>query len=81
MFLAKQGRAPYPAGAEGNHMIADIQQIEIAGEFWVGVVLDGHQMERHGPFSTVDAAEDLAGRLAAACRVPNAEVHTANHNG
>ena len=50
MFLAKQGRAPYPAGAEGNHMIADIQPIEIAGEHWVRVIVDDHELAPRGPY-------------------------------
>ena len=41
------------------------------------------RLRRHGPFSTLDAAEDMAARLAAICRVLHAQVHmqAAAHTG
>ena len=75
MFLAKQGRSPYPAGAEGNHMIADIQPIEIAGEHWVRVIMDDHELAPRGPYPDADTAGAVAARFAAVCRAMHTEVH------
>ena len=42
--------------------------VEIDGQHWVSVNMDGHEMERRGPFPDADAAEAMAARLGAICR-------------
>jgi hypothetical protein len=49
-------------------MPTSIQLIEIDGQHWVSVSLDGLALERRGPFPDVSAAEAMAARLAAICR-------------
>ena len=49
-------------------MTVDIQPVEIAGQFWVEVVMDSQPMSRHGAFATPDEAEAAACRIAAMCR-------------
>ena len=55
-------------------MIA-ITPTETGGQFWVRISMDGHEMERRGPYPDADTAEVVATRLAAWCRAMNAEVH------
>ena len=54
-------------------MTIDIQPIEIGGQLWVRVSMDG-EMKQHGPYDSADTAEIIAIRLAAMCRAMNAEV-------
>ena len=54
-------------------MIA-ITPTETGGQFWVRISMDGHEMERRGPYPDGDTAEAMAVRLAAICRAMNAEV-------
>jgi len=44
-------------------MTIDIQPVKLDGKFYVGVTIDGHEMERHGPFPDADTAEDVAERM------------------
>ena len=64
-------------------MTISIRLVETDGVHWVNLNLDGSELRRHGPFSTSDAAEDMAARLAAICRVLHAQVHmqAAAHTG
>ena len=54
-------------------MTITIQPVEIEGEHFVTVNMDGSEMRRHGPFSA-DEAEARACRLAAISRALKAEV-------
>ena len=56
-------------------MTVDIQPVEIAGQFWVEVVMDSQPMSRRGAFATPDEAEAAACRIASMCRAIHAEVH------
>lgn len=58
-------------------MTVDIQPVEIAGQFWVEVVMDSQPMSRHGAFATPDEAEAAACRIAAMARGLHAEVRWA----
>ena len=42
--------------------------IEIAGEHWVDISMDGRALKRRGPFADADAAEAMAMRLGEICR-------------
>jgi hypothetical protein len=44
-----------------------ITPIEIDGQFYVSVILDGHE-KRYGPYSDTEAAETMAARFAGICR-------------
>ena len=55
-------------------MITDITPIEIKGEHWVRIRIDGCELEPRGPFSA-DEAEATAVQIAAVCRAMHAEVH------
>ena len=46
----------------------DIRLIEAAGTHYVGVIMDGCELERRGPFFSSDEAEAMAVRVAAVCR-------------
>ena len=39
-----------------------IQPIEADGQFWVRLNLDGHEMERRGPFANPDEGRAVNGR-------------------
>jgi hypothetical protein len=41
----------------------DIRPIEIDGQFYVGVTMDGHETSRRGPFFDAAAAESAAERM------------------
>ena len=49
-------------------MTIDITPIESDGQHWVSVNMDGHAMERRGPFPDADAAEVRARQFATICR-------------
>jgi len=44
-----------------------ITPIEIDGQFYVSVILDGHE-KRYGPYSDTEAAEAMAARMGKICR-------------
>jgi hypothetical protein len=44
-------------------MDIDIQLIEIAGEHYVAVIIDGRETRRHGPFAGADTAAAAAAPL------------------
>jgi len=44
-----------------------ITPIEIDGQFYVSVILDGHE-KRYGPYSDTEAAETMAARFVGICR-------------
>ena len=46
----------------------DIQLIKIGDAHWVSPRMDGHELERRGPFSTMDEAEAMAARIGTLCR-------------
>jgi hypothetical protein len=41
----------------------DVGPIESNGEHYVSVTMDGHEMNRHGPYPNADEAEAVANRL------------------
>jgi hypothetical protein len=41
----------------------DIRPVEIDGQFYVGVTMDGHETSRRGPFLNADTAESAAERM------------------
>jgi hypothetical protein len=41
----------------------DIKPVEIDGKFWVMVIMDGREINWHGPFSDADKAAAVAERL------------------
>ena len=45
-----------------------IQPIERDGQFWVEVVIDGHDTKCYGPYANISAAEAMARQIAAVCR-------------
>jgi hypothetical protein len=54
-------------------MTADIRPVEVDGQFWVHISLDG-STNRYGPYADSNEAEIMATRLAAVCRALNTEV-------
>src|SRR5712672_2210198 len=52
---------------EGAMTSTTITPIEIDGQFYVSVILDGHE-KRYGPYSDTEAAETMAARFAGICR-------------
>ena len=46
-------------------MTTNIQPVEIAGEHWITIKMDGCDMEPRGPFSTTEAAEAAATKFGA----------------
>ena len=44
-----------------------ITPIEIDGQFYVSVLLDGHE-KRYGPYPDTEAADTMAARMGAICR-------------
>jgi hypothetical protein len=49
-------------------MITTIQPVEADGYFWIDITIDGRELNRRGPFATIDEVETTASRLAAICR-------------
>ena len=49
-------------------MSTDITPIEVDGQFYVGVIMDGQAMKPHGPFADANEAEAVAARFAGICR-------------
>ena len=49
-------------------MTVQIEPIEIAGQFWVCVVMDGHK-RRYGPYADISGAEAAANHLIGVCAV------------
>jgi len=47
----------------------EIRFVESNGQHWVDVIVDGHKMRRHGPYSSADEAKGMAIQFAAVCRV------------
>ena len=43
-------------------MTTDITTVEADGQFYVSVILDGHE-KRYGPYSDTEAAETMAARV------------------
>jgi hypothetical protein len=41
----------------------DIRPIELDDKHYVGVIIDGHEMNRHGPYPDADTAGAMADRL------------------
>ena len=58
----------------------DITPIEIEGEHWVRIHMDGCELEPRGPFSA-DEAEAMAAQIAAVCRAMQAEVQCGRRPG
>ena len=48
-------------------MITNIQPIEVDGQHYVDVMMDGKK-NRYGPYLSVDEAEAMTRRIAAVCR-------------
>jgi hypothetical protein len=44
-----------------------ITPIEIDGQFWIAIQLDGDE-KRYGPYSDAEAAEAMAARMGKICR-------------
>jgi hypothetical protein len=44
-------------------MIVQVEPVKFDGQHWVDVSMDGHTMNRHGPFPDADTAEAMARRL------------------
>jgi hypothetical protein len=63
--------------AREGAMTIDIQLVETDGVHWVNLSMDGHEMERRGPYPDADTAEAMAMRIAAVCRAMHTEVHHA----
>ena len=47
--------------------INEIRTVESDGQHFVDLWLDGHEMQRRGPFASNEIAEAMAVRLAEAC--------------
>jgi hypothetical protein len=63
-------------------MTIDIQPIKIGNEHYVGVIMDGHEMSRRGPFLDADAAEDMAERMRRAARaLTSARLNRGSNHG
>ena len=52
-------------------MSTDITPIEVDGQFYVSVIMDGQAMKPHGPFADADEADALSAQFAGVCRVFN----------
>ena len=48
--------------------MTDIQPIEIDGEHWITISMDGCELEKRGPFDSAEAAEVMAAQFGAICR-------------
>jgi len=59
--------SPQPAPAAAASPINEIRTIESDGQHFIDLWLDGHEMQRRGPFASHEIAEAMAARLAAAC--------------
>jgi hypothetical protein len=46
-----------------------ITPIEVDGQFWITIQLDGHETQQRGPFASADEAEATARQIAGICRV------------
>ena len=44
-------------------MIVQVEPVKLDGQHWVNVIIDGSEMERHGPYVDADTAEAMARRL------------------
>jgi hypothetical protein len=40
-------------------MIVQVEPVKIGDEHWIGVTIDGSEMERRGPFPSADVARQL----------------------
>jgi hypothetical protein len=49
--------------------INEIRSVEIDGQHYVRVVMDGQTLRQHGPFATADEAESAANQFAAICKI------------
>ena len=49
-------------------MITTIRPVEVDGQFFIDISIDGCELPRRGPFATIDEVEVTANRLAAICR-------------
>jgi hypothetical protein len=49
-------------------VVIQVEPVEIGGKFWVEVIIGGSKMEKRGPFSTIDEAEAVVGRLSRVAR-------------
>jgi len=46
-----------------------VRLVESNGQHWADVIVYGHKMRRHGPYSSADEAKGMAIQFAAVCRV------------
>jgi len=60
-------RAPCRGGHHDRIAHHEIRTIESDGQHFIDLWLDGHEMQRRGPFASHEIAEAMAARLAAAC--------------
>jgi hypothetical protein len=44
-------------------MTIDIQPVKRDGQFWISVIIGGHEMEPRGPFPDAGTAETVADRM------------------
>ena len=44
-------------------MTIEIEPVELDGKYFIDVTIDGHAMERRGPFPDADTAETIAERM------------------